>query len=237
MQLYYVDHCDGTEAIAGQAEAHHIKNVLRQKVGDMLQVTDGKGNCWKARISSVENKQIIFTIEELIEKQERSNRFWLAVAPTKQSARIEWMVEKATELGVDGIQFIYSRHTERKNINTDRIQRIVLSAMKQSRHLFLPQIPEMQSFEQFLQTFEMDACDKFIAHYLKSNSFLADLQTLNHTVILIGPEGDFSAREMKMAHEYGYRAINLSSFRLRTETAAIAAISTLNILAHQLNSK
>jgi 16S rRNA (uracil1498-N3)-methyltransferase len=210
-------------------EAHHAIKVLRHQTGDEIELTDGKGHFARARISQIKKEECHC---ELISKQAVTLRKFfihLAIAPTKNSDRMEWMLEKCTELGIDRVSFINCQHSERKKINLDRLQKVTLSAMKQSRQAWLPSL----------------ATDVPIATILKENDqerFIAyvDDQNPDHLVrcalpkarylILVGPEGDFSEGELAEALRSGFRKVSLGPNRLRTETAGIAACHILNII-------
>jgi len=157
-------------------------------------------------------------------------RIELAVAPTKNADRMEWLAEKATETGVDSITFLKTRYSERKQLNTDRIRKILIAAMKQSEKAVLPQLSEMIDFEQYVE--QAFAGQKIIPHCHPGEKRL-----LSHTYckgedvrILIGPEGDFSEEEVALALANGYQAVSLGETRLRTETAALVACQTIHIL-------
>lgn len=213
-----------------EEEAGHCLRVLRLTVGDEIMLTDGKGCFYRAAISAATGKRCQVKVNEVISQEP----FWkghlhLAMAPTKNMDRIEWFVEKATEIGFDELSFLNCRFSERKVIKTERIEKIVVSAIKQSLKARKPVINEMVGFGRFMQ--REFAGQKFIAHcYEGEKPLLKDvLQPGEDSVILIGPEGDFSREEVEKAEAMGFRSISLGKSRLRTETAALVAVHTMNL--------
>ena len=226
MALCYVpDIADRLEL--SEEEAAHCLRVLRLTVGDELEITDGKGNLYKAAISSVSGKHCYVELREAVEMPKSwQGNLHLAIAPTKNMDRIEWLAEKATEIGLDAITFLNCRFSERKVIKCDRVERIVVSAMKQSLKYRKPLVGEMVDFKKFVSQPREGA--KFIAHCGEGERLLLKEQLVagEDATILIGPEGDFSPDEVQMAIEAGYRPVSLGSSRLRTETAGLAACHT-----------
>ena len=214
-----------------EEEAGHCLRVLRLGIGSEIMLTDGKGAFYKAVISAATNKRCQVQITETIEQEP----FWtghlhLAMAPTKNMDRIEWFAEKATEIGFDELSFLNCRFSERKVIKTDRVEKIVVSAIKQSLKARKPVVNEMTEFRKFM---ERDfPGQKFIAHcYEGEKPLLKDVIVPGEdAVILIGPEGDFSREEVELAESKGFKAISLGKSRLRTETAALVAVHTLNLM-------
>lgn len=213
-----------------EEEAGHCLRVLRLGVGDEVMLADGKGCFYKAVISAATGKRCQVKVLEKTEQQP----FWkghlhLAMAPTKNMDRIEWFVEKATEIGFDELSFLNCRFSERKVIKTERIEKIVVSAMKQSLKAWKPVVNEMTDFGKFMQ--RDFAGQKFIAHcYEGEKPLLKDvLRSGEDALVLIGPEGDFSREEVEKAEAMGFRAISLGQSRLRTETAALVAVHTMNL--------
>ena len=213
-----------------EEEAGHCLRVLRLGMGDEVMLTDGKGCFYKAVISAATNKRCQVKILETIPQEP----FWkghlhLALAPTKNMDRTEWFAEKATEIGFDELTFLNCRFSERKVIKTERISKILVSAIKQSLKARLPQLNEMTDFNKFnTQPFPGQ---KFIAHcYEGEKPLLKDMvHPGEDALVLIGPEGDFSEEEVKKAIEQGFVPISLGKSRLRTETAALAACHILNL--------
>ena len=213
-----------------EEEAGHCLRVLRLGVGDEVMLADGKGCFYKAVISAATGKRCQVKVLEKTEQQP----FWkghlhLAMAPTKNMDRIEWFVEKATEIGFDELSFLNCRFSERKVIKTERIEKIVVSAMKQSLKAWKPVVNEMTDFGKFMQ--RDFTGQRFIAHcYEGEKPLLKDvLRSGEDALVLIGPEGDFSREEVEKAEAMGFRAISLGQSRLRTETAALVAVHTMNL--------
>lgn len=213
-------------------EAGHCVRVLRLKEGDSIALTDGKGVFYCAAITSATSKKCTYEIVETHPME----RLWkpsiaVAVAPTKNMERMEWLVEKMTELGVDDIIPILCAHSERKILKPERLVKIAVSAMKQSVKPFLPHIHSMIPFSELMKT-PFDG-QKFIAHCYKDQKL--DLKKaytpFNNVLILIGPEGDFSEEEVDRALKQGYTPVSLGNSRLRTETAALAACHTIHVLS------
>lgn len=227
MALFYVpDIAERWEL--SEEEATHCLRVLRLAVGDKLDITDGKGSLYKAEISSIQGKHCYVEAREVIEKPKNwRGNIHIAIAPTKNIDRIEWLAEKATEIGLDGLTFLNCRFSERKVVKTDRIERIVVSAMKQSLKYTKPVVGEMVDFKKFVTAPREGA--KYIAHCYDDceRVLLKDvLREGEDATILIGPEGDFSPEEVELAVKNGFTPVSLGSSRLRTETAGLAACHT-----------
>ena len=210
-----------------EEEAAHCLRVLRLGVGSELDITDGKCCFYKAVISSIAGKHCYVEAKETINRSKGwQGHLHIAIAPTKNMDRIEWMVEKAVEIGVDEITFLSCRFSERKVIKTDRVERIVVSAMKQSLKPFKTVVNEMVDIKKFVAAERSG--DKFIAHCYDSERLLLKdtIAVGNDATILIGPEGDFSPEEVQMALSGGYRPVSFGNSRLRTETAGLVACHT-----------
>jgi 16S rRNA (uracil1498-N3)-methyltransferase len=212
-------------------ESWHCSRVLRKRAGDYIKLIDGSGNFYEARLDLVSDKNSEASITGgPIKEGGRPYRLHLAIAPTKQMDRIEWMVEKAVEIGVDEITFIICEHSERTSIKTDRIDKIVLSAVKQSLQATLPKINEATKFGDFIKnSTEPYKYIAWVGEGEKSelrNTTFRDRSSL----VLIGPEGDFSQAEVNMAHQKGFINLSLGINRLRTETAGLAVVHAASIL-------
>ena len=211
-------------------ESRHLAKVLRYKEGEKVEVFDGKGNLYLCSILKANPKKSLLNIEEAQHKKEK---FFvtIAVAPPKNLSRWEWMSEKLTELGTDGIIPFISSNSERKVLKLDRQQKILISAAKQSLKWKVPELSEPLGFKELLTM--PFAGDKFIAHCyegVQEKQLLKNACRPRHeSLILIGPEGDFSESEVEQALKNGFRAISLGSSRLRTETAALAACHIINL--------
>lgn len=229
MHVFYTPDIANTQELP-EEEAGHCLRVLRLGVGDEVMLTDGKGFFYQAVIAAATQKRCMV---KLISKTEQEP-FWnehlhLALAPTKNMDRMEWLAEKATEIGFDELTFLNCRFSERKVIKTDRIEKIVVSAVKQSLKARKPVVNEMMDFRKFMER-EFPG-QKFIAHcYEGEKPLLKDvLQPDEDAVVLIGPEGDFSPEEVALATEKGFQAVSLGKSRLRTETAALVAVHLMNL--------
>jgi len=212
-------------------EAQHCIKVLRKKEGDEILVTDGKGHFYDARIIQANPKHCIVDIINTIDAPKNWNfNLQVAFAPTKNIDRIEWFAEKATEIGIDRFSPILCEHSERKEIKPQRIEKILVSAMKQSQKAILPQLDDMQTFRKFIEQ-EFDG-QKFIAHcYPENKKELKEVYKKGeNALILIGPEGDFSEKELELALANGFIPVSLGESRLRTETAALVACHTIHVL-------
>lgn len=221
-------------------EAQHATRVLRLDEGDEMFLMDGKGSFYHAKITLANKKHCFFDIKEK-EQEDKSwqGRIHLAIAPTKMMERMEWMVEKITEIGFDEITFLDCKFSERTTIRIDRIEKIVISAMKQSRKPFKPQVNGMMSFKDFVVNDKSK--HKYIAHcYLEyPREYLFDkLKSIpqnEDVTVLIGPEGDFSTDEVELAQKYGYESITLGLSRLRTETAGLMAVTMAQLCKTKIN--
>ena len=211
-------------------EAAHAVRVLRLQAGDEVTLTDGKGNFYRAEISTATNKRCLLNILETIPQEPLwKGHLHIAMAPTKNMDRTEWFAEKATEIGFDELTFLNCRFSERKVIKTERIAKILVSAIKQSLKARLPKLNEMTDFNKFIvQPF---SGQKFIAHCYEGEKPLLKeaIRPGEDALVLIGPEGDFSEEEVKKAIENGFMPISLGRSRLRTETAALVAGHILNL--------
>lgn len=226
MALFYVpDIADGWEL--SEEEAAHAIRVLRLSVGSKLEITDGCGNLYVTEVASIAGKHCyVQPVGPVAKPKNWNGAFHLAIAPTKNMDRIEWLAEKATEVGIDSMTFLNCRFSERKVVKTDRVERIVVSAMKQSLKYCKPVVGEMIDFRKFVQAERAGA--KFIAHcYDSERVLLKEVLPLGEDVtLLVGPEGDFSPEEVEMAIKAGYRPVSLGSSRLRTETAGLVGCHT-----------
>ena len=231
MNLFYSKNIKNKTISLSKNESHHCINVFRNNIGDNISVLDGNGNEYTCEIIDFHNKEAKV---EIIKTKTFSKNFrylHLIISPTKSKDRIEWFVEKSTEIGVDKISFIKTERTERSKINMDRINKIAISAMKQSGQHYLPDIYNIASFNNTLLE-NTNEDQLFIAHLNdKSTEHLANLYTSQSSCcILIGPEGDFTKDEVDIAVNSKFIPISLGSSTLRTETAGIYALSIINTL-------
>jgi len=233
MQLFFnPDLSDKTTSFTfNKEESRHIIRVLRKKVGDDLQITNGKGLLFVARITSATDKKCSVNIERVEKKQKPWNYYLhIAIAPTKLNDRFEWFLEKSTEIGIDEITPIICDNSERKVIKFDRLQKVIVSATKQSLKFQLPKLNPPEKFGEFIKKDFHET--KLIAHCEDSgkNSLKKLIQPKQSVLILIGPEGDFSLEEISKALRHNYIPLSLGESRLRTETAGIVACNTVSII-------
>ncbi|MBV3402048.1 16S rRNA (uracil(1498)-N(3))-methyltransferase [Prevotella copri] len=240
-------------------EATHALRVLRLKGGDEIFLMDGEGSFFRAEVTAASSKRCLYEIkEEMPQQRAWKGHIHLAIAPTKMMERIEWMAEKATEIGFDELSFLNCQFSERKVVKTPRIDKIVISAVKQSHKAWKPVVNELVSFKEFIQTPRPGR--KFICHCYEevekkdffteisgilnevhapaaSESSNADIATAAESptadaadiTVLVGPEGDFSIDEVRLALENGYESVSLGTSRLRTETAGLVAVHMAHI--------
>ncbi len=225
MQLFYSpDIKENSNSFSfSKEESKHIVKVLRKSIGDQLHITNGQGWLFIAEIDFISNNKCTAQIISKEKQPERNYKLHVAVAPTKMNDRYEWFLEKATEIGIDTITPIICDHSERKIIKPERFERILQSAMKQSLNCHLPKLNNAISFKDFISN-DFNG-QLFIAHCEETDkkSLKAELHPKTDITILIGPEGDFSTKEIKLALANNFIPVTLGKTRLRTETAAIVA--------------
>jgi len=227
MSLFYVPALS-SGFVLPEEESQHAVKVLRMQVGDTLTVVDGAGGFYKARITNPHPKHCAFEITEtILEYGKRNYRLHIAIAPTKNIERLEWFIEKATEIGIDEITPIVCRFSERKVIKAERLEKIIVSAAKQSVKAYFPKLNPLCTFDELIKTCQ--ASQKFIAHCYEEDKRLlqTEIQPSEDVLILIGPEGDFSKEEVQKALSVGFIPVSLGNSRLRTETAGVVACHTV----------
>lgn len=209
------------EILIDSDEQQHISKVLRMKAGEEIYVTDGNGNLAKGNLVFEGKKVSLEVIELKKDLPEFSPKLHIAIAPTKNIDRIEFFVEKAVELGISEISLILTEKTERKNINIDKLRKQAISASKQSLRFHFPKVNELTKFSDFMKN--LDAENTFVAHCNENleRISLNNIQNFENYTFLIGPEGDFSDREIQLLADKGIKAVSLGKQRLRTETAGI----------------
>ncbi len=229
-RFFYVPEADSLQELPAEEAAHAVR-VLRLAPGDNIFLTDGKGNFYEAEVTLAANHHCGYRI---LQRIPQPAPWWghihLAMAPTKMMERVEWMAEKVTEVGVDELSFFTTRFSERKNMRADRVEKIVVSAMKQSRKPWKPVVNELIPFEQFLKRPLQGR--GYIAHCYEEiprTELVEELkkpvpESMQSVTLLIGPEGDFSIDEVKAAISVGYVPVSLGQSRLRTETACLVAV-------------
>lgn len=209
-------------------EATHALRVLRLKPDDEMFLMDGEGGIFRAKVTRADKHCCYDIVEEWTKQKDWSSYIHLAIAPTKMMERMEWLAEKATEIGFDELSFLNCKFSERKNLRVDRVEKIVVSAMKQSRKPQLPVVNALCSFDEFIKNHSTG--HRYIAHCYKEverHDFFDQLTALTDdepVTVLVGPEGDFSIEEVHKAVDNGYVSISLGKSRLRTETAGLSAV-------------
>lgn len=232
MHVFYTPDITSDEYVLNEEESRHCIKVLRLGRGAHVYLIDGRGGLYKAEIVSETKKNVYLRIlETTLNHQQRKHHLHIAVAPTKNIDRLEWFLEKATEIGIEEITPLICERSERKVIKDDRLNKIITSAVKQSLQAYHPVLNPQISFEEFLK---LDSkSNRMIAHCVENEprQYISQLAGPGqHYTILIGPEGDFSAGEIKLALNNGYKPLTLGETRLRTETAALAACFEVNYL-------
>ena len=228
MELFYIE--DPKEEITlNTEESKHIIKVLKKNESDILNLTNGKGTLYQAKIIFADSKKCKLRIVSCQKKQKQHSYYLhIAIAPTKNMSRFEFFLEKATEIGVDEITPIYCSNSERKIIKIERCKRILQAAVKQSLKYYMPKLNEAIYFNNFIRKDFL--ASKYIAHCEDNNKMnLISINKKNNKImILIGPEGDFSTQEIKLALNNGFEAVSLNNCRLRTETAGIVSVQIIN---------
>ena len=227
---FFSDIIEGNIITLDKAESNHCIKVLRKLNGDKINVVDGTGKLYVGKIINDDKFQCQVEIEEIIEKNKnKENYIHVAISPTKNHDRIDWFIEKAVEIGVDEISFIKCERTLRKKIKINRLTRIAITAIKQSLKAQLPKLNDIVTFNEFLNKNQNNI--GYICHLEegnRTNLFSLGLKEKKN-FILIGPEGDFSSNEIKLARSNNILSISLGESRLRTETAGVVACHLLNL--------
>lgn len=232
-QLFFAPIIENGFARLDEEESRHLLTVLRRKTGDHLQLTDGKGFLYEAELVEVGKKHATARVlSRVADPHARPLRLHIALAPTKQIERFEWFLEKATEMGIETITPLLCKRSERETVRIDRLEKVLHSAMKQSLRGFLPQLNDLTPFAKLVKS--AGETQKHIAWCAETP--LPHLQSVLSTgggdaLILIGPEGDFTPQEVRLALDHGFTGVNLGSARLRTETAGLMAVAVANLLS------
>ncbi|MFH1319939.1 MAG: 16S rRNA (uracil(1498)-N(3))-methyltransferase [Bacteroidota bacterium] len=239
MHLFYTPDITSNTYTLTQEESHHCIKVLRLKPGDIIHLVDGKGGLYKAEITVIDHKKCrIKVIDAQKENCKKDFYLHIAVAPTKNISRFEWFLEKATEIGINEITPIICTHSERNVLKTDRLNKIIIAAMKQSLKTYLPKLNIAVRYNDFIglnftgqkfiatcNAFQIDPLINRVGEMLHES-----YKKGNNALILIGPEGDFSQSEMEIAVKNGFQPVSFGRNRLRTETAALVACHTINLM-------
>ncbi|MDA3931093.1 MAG: 16S rRNA (uracil(1498)-N(3))-methyltransferase [Prolixibacteraceae bacterium] len=231
MNIFFTPDIQGNQYILSETESKHCIRVLRKTKGELLTLVDGKGGWYEAVISDPNPKRCTVDVQKkLADFEKRDYYLHIAIAPTKNNDRLEWFLEKATEIGVDEITPLLCEHSERKQVKVERLEKVIVSAMKQSLKAYLPKLNNLVTFDSFLCN--VNVSRKFIAHCEESEKIhlFNTVKAKESVLILIGPEGDFSPAEIQKAAEKGYTQISLGESRLRTETAGVVATQIINLI-------
>ncbi len=232
MQRFFSTNINGDVILLSEEEAWHCTKVMRMMPGDLLSITDGKGNLYECELLDNHPKKCIAKILTKLEEKPRSWKLHIAIAPTKNNDRLEWFIEKATEIGIDIITPLYTAHSERTRIKPERIQKILISAMKQSLKCTVPILETAVTFGEIIR--KPFNGQKFIAYCETGSeeSLITQYKKNSDVLILVGPEGDFSPQEVALSREELFIPVNLGEARLRTETAGVVACHTIHLLNH-----
>ena len=225
MQLFYCPDVLNDACYLNSEESKHCIKVLRKTEGDLINLIDGQGKFYEVVITIASQKKVSFDIQKTWREKESDYSLHIAIAPTKNNDRLEWFLEKATEIGVAEITPIVCQNSERRIIKHERLMKIILSATKQSLKAKVPKLNPIQTFKEFVSTKQESNC--FIAHCKEEDkTYLKNVISTNN-VVLIGPEGDFTSTEIDLALKQNYKAVSLGNSRLRTETAGLVACNTI----------
>lgn len=229
MHLFYCQNVE-KDRFLNEEESHHCVKVLRGQIGDAIQVMDGKGNLFYCTIEIANHRRVAVKIKKKVESPKQKFNLTIAIAPTKNIERFEWFLEKATEIGISRIIPILCDNSERKIIKNERLEKVLVSAMKQSMQTYFPILDELTPLSELLA--RNTSAQKLIAHCHNKpkESLKTACATEKDVLILIGPEGDFSEKEVDRATNAGFKTISLGESRLRTETAGIVACHTVNFI-------
>jgi 16S rRNA (uracil1498-N3)-methyltransferase len=231
MHLFYTPDLNGNLYTLNEIESKHCVRVLRLDIDDQIQLIDGKGGFFTAKIiDSNPKKCIVEIIDTKTEFGKKNHYLHIAIAPTKNIDRFEWFLEKATEIGINEITPLLCEHSERKAIKSERLEKIIVSAIKQSIKAYKPKLNELTKYKDFIN--QNTTCVKYIAHCEENKkTLLKNAYPKNESaIILIGPEGDFSPEEIELAKQNKFIEISLGESRLRTETAGVVACHTINLI-------
>ena len=242
VRFFYVPNASSVNELP-EEEAQHAVRVLRMEMGDEMMLMDGEGIFYRAIVTEATKKRCLYRIEETLPQERQwQPHLHLAMAPTKNMDRTEWFAEKATEIGFDELTFLRCRWSERTVIKTERVEKILVSAMKQSHKAWKPILNEMVDFKAFLQEIKErenrngKVMQKLICHCYEEEglgekvALKDELKSGEDVLVMVGPEGDFSIDEVKMAEANGFQSVSLGKSRLRTETAALVAVHLMNLI-------
>ncbi|HTB31469.1 MAG TPA: 16S rRNA (uracil(1498)-N(3))-methyltransferase [Bacteroidia bacterium] len=232
MHRFYIPKITDDTCKLDEEESKHCVRVLRLRENDAVEIIDGKGNLYKTLIENANPKACVLKVESQSFEPKQSWELVIAVAPTKNMVRMEWLIEKLTEIGFTKFIPVECNNSERRVIKTERLNKIAIEAMKQSGRVYLPQMEELISFEKLVRNYQAFTGQKFIPHCNNSEkkSLNSAYKTGENAFVLIGPEGDFTKEEIELAIGSGFIPVSLNEKTLRTETAALSAAIALNTL-------
>jgi 16S rRNA (uracil1498-N3)-methyltransferase len=232
MHVFYTPDIISSDYTLNEEESRHCMKVLRLIIGDMVHLIDGRGGLYEAEIIAETKRNVsLRVLKTTKEYQKRNHHLHIAVAPTKNIDRLEWFLEKATEIGIDQITPVICERSERKIVKEDRLNKVITSAVKQSLQAYHPLLNEAMTLKDFTSRHTAD--QKMIAHCIdgEPRQFISEIATVGSSyLILIGPEGDFTPNEIQLALQNDFKPLTLGNTRLRTETAALAACFEVNYL-------
>lgn len=230
MKRFYTELIIDNVCYLQHTEAAHCAKVLRCKVGEQIECMNGIGNLWLGKIASIQKHDVVVDLEKMLETQsENRNKLSIAISNVKNPARLEWFVEKATEIGVDEIFPIIAERTEKESLKIDRLQNIIISAAKQSKQLFFPKLHPIIALKSAWARFDFP--NQYIAHCNDEKQHFANVYPkMEKALLLIGPEGDFTKDEVSEAINKNFHPVSLGSSILRVETAGIYACSVVSAL-------
>lgn len=232
MHLFYQP--DISTGVLPPEESHHAVKVLRLISGTPITLADGAGNIHQAVLSGITPTRVSYQITHTTHTPARNFSIHLAIAPTKNIDRIEWLLEKCTEIGVESVTPLICKTSERKIVNHDRLEKVIVSALKQSMQAYKPVLHPLTDFTEFVKQPALPS-QRFIAHMdPTAKSLSKTAMPRKDYIILIGPEGDFTRDEVTLAKEHQFTSVGLGPSRLRTETAGLMAVATLNLLQDQV---
>lgn len=232
MHVFYTPDINSSDYTLNEEESKHCLKVLRLGIGEVVHLIDGRGGLYEAEITGADKRNVHLKVRSSQQEyQKRNHHLHIAVAPTKNIDRLEWFLEKATEIGIDEITPVICDRSERKIVKEDRLTKVITSAVKQSLQAYHPKLNPQCTLQEFLK--QSDDAVRMIAHCIdgEPRAYINELiQPHQRYLILIGPEGDFSPKEIDLALQSGYKPLTLGNTRLRTETAALAACFEVNYL-------
>ncbi|HEX5001510.1 MAG TPA: 16S rRNA (uracil(1498)-N(3))-methyltransferase [Bacteroidia bacterium] len=233
MHVFFCDNINSNSGVLDKTESAHAIRVLRLKIGDTIVVLDGAGAVHHALINGADAKACAFAITQSQTASKRKVSLHVAIAPTKMNDRMEWFLEKAVEMGIEKITPVLCEHSERRNVNMERFQKVIKAALKQSMQPYLPVLYDPVALPVFLKT----AAPGFIAHCNSAVDHLLErrMPEMGEVCVLIGPEGDFSPNEVAQAIKGGWLPVSLGTSRLRTETAGVYVCALTRTLNEKIN--